>query len=337
MDTTTLELLNQFQRDFPLSPRPFQQIAEHLGWEEAAVLATLQNLQEQGTVSRVGAVFAPRHLGVSTLAALAVPPEDIARIAEQVNSYQEVNHNYQREHIFNLWFVLTAASAARLQSILSTLRSTTGLPLLNLPLLEEFHIDLGFDLHDGLRIRSHSGLSCAAPAQPLPLTAADARLLGVLQGGLPLVAQPYRALAERAQSSEQAVLERIEHWLIQGVIKRVGIIVRHRQLGYRANAMVVWDVPDTQVQRLGQALAAEDGVHLCYRRQRDLPHWRYNLFCMVHGQQRADVLAVIERISAKHGLSDYAGTTLFSTHCFRQRGAYYLPLDPPAVTDMEGA
>ena len=139
-------LLNDFQRDFPLTPCPYEDIADDLGVDEEAVLTTLKNMVDRRMVSRVGPVFAPNRVGVSTLAAMAVPEERLDEVASFINTYPEVNHNYEREHRFNLWFVLTAASASRLDDILSQIESTTGLPLMSLPLMDEYHIDLGFPL-----------------------------------------------------------------------------------------------------------------------------------------------------------------------------------------------
>lgn len=139
-------LLNDFQREFPLTPEPYAELAEALGVEEAAVLDLLQEMQDRRVISRVGPVFAPNRIGVSTLAAMAVPPGRLEQIAEFINAYPEVNHNYEREHRFNLWFVLTAASAERLAELLAQIEDVTGLSVLSLPLLEEFHIDLGFPL-----------------------------------------------------------------------------------------------------------------------------------------------------------------------------------------------
>ncbi len=137
-------LLNDFQRDLPLGPRPFVTIAEALRTDERAVLWTLQDLQQRGLISRVGPVFAPRRAGVSTLAALAVPAERLEAVAELVSAYPEVNHNYQREHHFNLWFVLTAPDHDRLATVIDEIERRTGLPVLNLPLEQDYHIDLGF-------------------------------------------------------------------------------------------------------------------------------------------------------------------------------------------------
>jgi DNA-binding Lrp family transcriptional regulator len=145
---TALEkcLLNEYQRDFPLSPSPYADIARQLGVSEAEVLATLESLQARGFISRVGPVFTPRRAGTSTLAAMAVPDAELERVAALVSRYDEVNHNYQREHAYNLWFVVTAPDQERLQRVLADIGAETGLAVLDLPLEHAFFIDLGFPL-----------------------------------------------------------------------------------------------------------------------------------------------------------------------------------------------
>ena len=146
LDALDRRLLDDFQSGIPLAPRPFAQMAEQLGVAEAEVIARLQRLTEAGAVSRVGPVFRPRQVGASTLAAMAVPPERLAEVATLVNGFPEVNHNYEREHDFNLWFVLTAPDRTRLERVLDEIGRRAGLPVLDLPMLAEYHIDLGFPL-----------------------------------------------------------------------------------------------------------------------------------------------------------------------------------------------
>ena len=145
---TALEkcLLNEYQRGFPLCASPFAEIAEQQGVSEEDVIGTLQSLQQRGLVSRVGPVFAPQRAGASTLAALAVPDAELAQVADFVSRFEAVNHNYEREHHYNLWFVVTAADEAQVQQVLDCIEQQTGLPLLNLPLERSFFIDLGFPL-----------------------------------------------------------------------------------------------------------------------------------------------------------------------------------------------
>lgn len=139
-------LLNDFQRDFPLTPRPYAALAERLGVSEDDVLLALRQLSEAGAISRIGAIVPPNTVGVSLLAALAVPPARLDAVARWISALPEVNHNYAREHRYNLWFVVTARDARHLDGVLERIEVHAGLPVLRLPLLEEFHIDLGFPL-----------------------------------------------------------------------------------------------------------------------------------------------------------------------------------------------
>ena len=320
MDSLELRLLNEFQRDFPLCPAPFAELAARLGVAERVVLRTLERLRHEGKISRVGAVFAPKRLGASTLAAMAVPAEQLAGVAEAVNRFAEVNHNYEREHRFNLWFVVTAASEGRLQATLGAIEKAAGHSLIALPMVEEYHIDLAFPLQ---------GKASRAPAQACPVTPhppvgeADRRLLSVLQEGLPLFIRPFAMIAERIGASEGEVMGRIRQWLEAGAIKRFGVVVRHHELGYTANAMVVHDLPDELVGEIGRRLAEEEAVTLCYRRPRVAGQWPYNLFCMVHGRERTEVEALIADLRARHGLAPYPHEILFSRTRFKQTGARY--------------
>jgi DNA-binding Lrp family transcriptional regulator len=321
MNTPDLELrlLNDFQRDFPLAPAPFGEIARRLGVAESEVLATLRRLHAGGAVSRVGAVFRPHRVGASTLAAMAVPPARLDEVARRVNACPEVNHNYQREHRFNLWFVVTAESTARVRAVLAEIERASGCPLLYLPMEEDYHIDLGFDLTGAPHEREKAPLAARAH-QPLP---SDRALIAAIQDGLPLTHRPYRDIARQTGRGEGDVIRRLGEMLAGGAIKRLGVIVRHHELGFHANAMAVWDVPDAVVSRLGHRLAGYDFITLCYRRQRQLPEWRYNLYCMIHGRDRETVRHHLDTLRRECGLDAFPHEFLFSLKRFKQCGARY--------------
>ncbi len=139
-------LLNDFQQDFPLSPHPFNDIADRLNVEPRLVIEAFEKLQSCGAISRVGPVIKPNSIGNSILAALKVPDDQLFETANMINTYPEVNHNYEREHHFNLWFVITAEDKNRLGFILDDIEQRSGYPLLRLPLLDTYYSDLGFDL-----------------------------------------------------------------------------------------------------------------------------------------------------------------------------------------------
>ncbi|OGT00433.1 MAG: AsnC family transcriptional regulator [Gallionellales bacterium RIFCSPLOWO2_12_FULL_59_22] len=321
MTDLELHLLNDFQRDFPLAPAPFGVIAGRLGISEAVVLEALARLQACGKVSRVGAVFRPHSIGSSTLAALAVPAEKLDEAAQIVSSYAEVNHNYEREHRYNLWFVVAAPDETRVQEVLAEIGHRTAHQPLHLPLLEDFHIDLGFDLsrpHKGSNVR----VACHIPTRQAALK--PDLLIGAIQHGLPLVARPFAEVGARIGLGENEVIAGLASLAEQGVIKRLGVVVRHHELGYRANAMVVWDIPDDRVSALGQSIGSFDCVTLCYRRPRRLPAWRYNLFTMIHGRHRDEVLGLVAQLKEQCGLEDTAHEILFSSRRFKQCGAHYV-------------
>ena len=152
----------------------------------------------------------------------------------------------------------------------------------------------------------------------------DRQLIAEIQGGLHLVSHPFAEIGERVGLSEQEVIERIGSLQAGGVIKRMGIVVRHHELGYTANAMVVWNVPDERLDEIGDLLGNQDCVTLCYQRPRRLPDWPYNLFCMIHGQKRERVLQIIDAIVESEDLGDIPHKVLFSGRRFKQRGARYL-------------
>lgn len=154
---------------------------------------------------------------------------------------------------------------------------------------------------------------------------AEQQLKYLLQQGLPLTSRPYQVLAQQTGMQEEQVLQLIGQWQQEGLIRRMGAIVDHHRLGYSANAMVVFDVPGSQADELGAALAASGQVSLCYRRPRR-PGWPYNLFCMIHGRCRDQVLQQIAQLKQHHHLAQLPSEVLFSKQQFKQCGGdYFLP------------
>ncbi len=327
MEKLTEKLLNNYQRDFPLIPNPFSQLALALNTSTENVLERLKVLQASGAVSRVGPVFRPNTVGASTLATMAVPADKLADIAAIINEFPQVNHNYEREHRYNLWFVVTASNTDTLDETLRQIQIETGYKALILPLVKDYHIDLGFPMNLG----GYKDLEKQSLKKPVSsilkgcnsLSGSAEDLIELIQDGLPLVTRPYRDIAERLGCTEQAVIDSLHGMINAGIVKRLGVVVRHHELGYRANAMVVWDVSNDRVDRLGQQLGRQDCVTLCYQRPRCLPDWPYNLFCMVHGRDRKEVLNCIDEMTEGLGLEDIAQSVLFSRQCFKQRGARY--------------
>lgn len=157
----------------------------------------------------------------------------------------------------------------------------------------------------------------------LQITAEDRALIKIVERGLPVASRPYAEIAQQLNTSEQDVITRLQRLIDNGAIKRYGVVVRHKELGYTANGMVVWNVPDDRVEELGICIGKYDCVTLSYRRPRRLPAWPYNLFTMVHGCNREEVKNKVAEIVANCALQNIDHTILFSTRRFKQRGASY--------------
>ncbi len=160
-----------------------------------------------------------------------------------------------------------------------------------------------------------------------PVDDLDCALLWQLENGLPLVARPFDEIGKALGMAEDEVITRLSALVERGIVKRFGLVVRHQELGYRANAMVVWNVPDPQVQSVADVLSASPSVTLCYRRPRRLPDWPYNLFSMIHGHDRDSVRAHINTLRSQSPLRGLDHDVLFSCRRFKQTGARYQPRD----------
>ncbi|MCB2018631.1 MAG: AsnC family transcriptional regulator [Hydrogenophaga sp.] len=314
---TDLRLLNEWQHGFPLCPAPFAELARATHLSEAEVIRSLQQARDDGRLSRVGGVFAHGGGGDALLVAMAVPRDRVEAVAARVSAHPGVNHNYLREHHHNLWFVMTGADRDAVEAGVSALEAANGLSALRLRLEQAYRIDLGFDLRGET---AHRPMRRSVPRFSGPLTNEERPLAERIEEGLPLVSRPYAALAEALGRDEDWVLARLTAWLDNGRLKRFGVVVRHHELGFDANAMTVFDVPADRVDHCGHLLAEQAGVTLAYRRSR-ADGWPYNLYAMVHGTNRAAVAAVIERVTVAAGLEGCPREVLFSTRRFKQTGA----------------
>ena len=316
LDSLDYALLDGWQRRFPLVSRPFAEIAEKLELSEAEVLERLRRLSEVGAVSRIGATCRPNTAGASTLAAVAAPDTIIESVAAEIGAEPGVNHSYQREHEWNIWFVVTGPDRAYVDAALNRIRTRTRLKVLDLPLVRPFNICLGFALDGVGRMPGTPQSVDTSVLQP-----GDRKIMQALSNGLQIVPTPFATLAKRLGRTEEEMLQRIAALAAAGMLTRIGVIVRHRALGWRSNAMVVWDVPPRKAAGIGPVLATVPGVTLCYQRRSVPGIWPYTLYCMIHARSRGEALGVLDRVVAQAGLGDVPHQVLFSLRCFKQTGA----------------
>lgn len=329
LDEVDAALIDGFQSGFPVQPRPFRRVGETIGVGENEALARVESLADRGIVRRFGAVLNPPVIGSSTLAAVKAPEERFEEVAEVINSYRQVNHNYRRDHEWNTWFVVTAGSRETRDRILEEIEEKTGCAVLNLPMLTDFYINLEFPVVNADRFaRESTSEAGRVEATTISeeatgdLSELDAAVLLGIQDGLPLSPTPYADVARAIGYETGEVIDSITRLLENGCIKRIGCVVNHLVTGFDANCMVVWNVPDEELEACGRAVGALPYVTLCYHRPRRKEHgWEYNLFTMIHGREAAAVDAQIDELAAEY--LPYEHERLYSTATLKQTGARY--------------
>lgn len=330
IDAIDARLIDEYQSEFPICERPFRAVAAELGIDETEALARVEHLREAGIFRRFGAVLNPPVIGSSALAAINAPEDRFSEIADVVNSYRQINHNYRRDHEWNMWFVITAGSREIRDGILDEIEEETGCTVLRLPMLTDFYINLEFPVVNTDRFAGESNEAERSEVQATrisesatgDLSALEARLLLAIQNGLPLTATPYCDVADELDASVETVLDAVRRLLETGCIKRIGCVVNHVATGFDANCMVVWDVPEDELDACGADAGALPYVTLCYHRpRRPEQGWPYNLFTMIHGRNGETVDEKIDELADDH--LPYTHERLYSTETLKQTGARY--------------
>ena len=328
IDDVDARLIDEFQSDFPIAERPFRAVADAIGTTEADAFDRVTRLLDEGVFRRFGAVLNPPVIGSSTLAAVSAPDDRFDEIADVVNSYRQVNHNYRRDHEWNMWFVVTAGSRERRDEILAEIETETGCAVLNLPMLTDYYIDLEFPVVNDDRFARESLDSTDVSATRISesatgdLSAFDADLLLAIQDGFPVSTTPYRDLATELDADVDDVLAAVDDLRGKNCIKRIGCVVNHVVTGFRNNCMVVWSVPDDELDARGEHVGSLPYVTLCYHRpRRPDQDWEYNLFTMIHGRDADAVDAKIDELSTAYLPVDH--DRLYSTATLKQTGARY--------------
>ncbi|WP_300054932.1 Lrp/AsnC family transcriptional regulator [uncultured Roseobacter sp.] len=329
LDALDWRLMNDWQRALPLVSRPFLDIAARLDTTEDRIIDRLQDLLRIGAISRIGATCRPNTLAASTLAAVAAPQDRLEAVAEVINAQEGVNHSYERENTWNIWFVATGPTRGFVDDILSRIADETGLQVLDLRLQRPFNVDLGFALDGSNRLPQPRAVNGDVVIEP-----GDRAVMQALSDGMAATACPFAELADRLGQSEADIIARVRALAEAGILSRIGVIVRHRALGWRANAMCVFVVPPKEIEACGTALTAVQGVTLCYERRPVPDVWPYTLYCMIHGRSRAETLDVLSQARVAAKLVPYEYRVLFSVRCFRQQGAL---IDMAAGDNKDGA
>lgn len=306
MDKTDSQLLLVLQDNFPLVVRPYRVVAEGLDTDEEVVFARLREFAQMGLLRRLGPRYSSRRLGMtSTLSAARIAPGKLNEVAAFLATFPQVTHCYERTgSTCNLWFTLTARSGELIDRILADLADQTGVETVhNLPAQKVYKLLVRF-------VPTSTG-SIPAPVvkpfgdeAPVELDDTDRRIVSATQRGLPLVPTPYTQVAQELGLTVEELLHRLSAMCASGVIRTMGAVLDGPALGYRGNALVAWQVPARDCDRVGALFADFDEVSHCYRRP-VLADFPYPLYTMVHGLDGRDCERIVLRMSERSGVSRF--------------------------------
>lgn len=318
-------LLVALQRGIPLCETPFAQLATEHDMTEDEVLAFIRQRLADGAARRFGAVFDSRRLGYrSALCAIRVPAEDLARLADIVAAEAGVTHCYERKPILqadrpcpNLWFTLAAPSNAFNQTLGSLREACAPYAIDELPALQRFKIDVVFDLRtrnrdERVEPRNKADLNTTSIES---LTACQQKIIRVMQADVPLNSRLFEAPAAELGLSEKELIEQLCAWQESGVMRRIALLLRHREIGFKANGMCCWEVPTEEIQAAGRRVASFSEVTHCYERP-PTSYFPFRLYAMIHTPSPEETLALFERITHEAGLAQ--GELLLSSTEFKK-------------------
>jgi len=347
MDLTDRKLLNLVQSRFPLVDCPYQELGEALGISEQKTMERLAVLKRQNVLRQVSAIFDTRRLGYkTTLVAVAYPTDKLHRSALRINRHPGVSHNYAREgSYYNLWFTLAVPPEDDLQATVERMaRETEAISVRVMPTIRFFKIGVNFDMvqekgaaHNYNPDGFPSGLG-DAPAKDwnkaAPVSEGDRAAIRELQEDLPLVSRPFDAMAQRLGLSTAQLFALAQDFQQRRIMRRYSAVLHHRRSGFRANAMVVWKVPQERSEEVGMAMAQHPAVTHCYERP-TFPDWPYTHFTMVHATTQEQCEEVAQEISQATGITDRL--LLYSTREYKKTRVRYFVEDYELYRETEKA
>jgi DNA-binding Lrp family transcriptional regulator len=342
MTTSTLpdidnRLLAAVQERIPLAPRPYAEIAGALGVAESTVMERISALRSgpRGVIRQISAIFDSASLGYqSTLIAAKVPENQLSAAAATISAHPGVSHNYRRDHEYNLWYTLAVPPDSRIglettSQLLHKLSSAVVTRLM--PTLKMYKIGVKLNLAEGTQTQSAStnapAASHSADHPSTPITPREKQLIRVLQRDLPATERPFDAWAAEIGVSVEELLAAAAQFQARKLMRRYSAVLRHRELGFDANAMGVWIVPPDQHDRFGAIAAGFPQVSHCYLRP-SYPDWPYSLYTMIHAREKSQGASTLKSISTATGITQYAA--LYSTLEYKKVRIRYFEDDIPA-------
>jgi DNA-binding Lrp family transcriptional regulator len=323
LDNIDKQILNDIQWSFPLVERPFLELAKKYNLKEEEVIKRIQNLKDIGVVRQISAIFDTRKLGYkSALVAFSVDNHKIEYVADEINKHPGVSHNYERNHEYNLWFTLAIPPGGDMKRVLEEMASLDGvLKYRVLPTLKMYKIGVKLDMVNN------------DPEKPSPtdnvkemettiekISESDKEYIRQLQKDIEIIKEPFKGTIENLKISYNELFSKVKEYENIGIMRRFAAILRHRQAGFTANGMIVWKIPEDNIDDIGMKIAAFPQVSHCYRRP-IYPDWQFNLFSMIHTRTIDAAEKIAKEIADVIKVDSYR--ILFSSREFKKERVKY--------------
>ena len=323
IDLFDKQLLNDIQWVFPLVDRPYLEISKRHNMSEDEVMRRIAYMKDMGLIRQINAIFDTRRLGYkSALVAFAVMPDKLDSVANEVNKHPGVSHNYERNHDFNMWFTLAVPPYGDMKRDLDWLASLDGVIKYRLlPTLKLYKIGVRLDMvnDDTEKPKPIDEVKQLNPKK-IEITENDKHFIRELQKDLKVIPEPFKEMAENLSITTTELFSKAKEYEKNGVMRRFAAILRHRDAGFSANGMVVWQVPDEKIDEIGYKLAAFPQVSHCYRRP-VYSDWQFNLFSMIHARTLEAAEKIAVEMSEIVEIKDYR--ILFSSREFKKERVKY--------------
>jgi DNA-binding Lrp family transcriptional regulator len=323
MDSLDREILNEIQWSFPLVSEPYKTLADKFKITNEEMKKRITNLKSTGVLRQLSAIFDTRRLGYkSSLVAMAISPEKLDYIANQINRHPGVSHNYERNHEYNLWFTLATPPGTDLKNEVDKFSKLPGiLKVRLLPTIKLFKIGVKLDMVDEKKkeVAPTEEKKKIKEVKFVP-NETDKEFIRQLQKDLPIVDRPFLAPAQALGMTEAQVFEKLHYYEEIGVMRRYAAILRHRDVGFTANGMIVWRVPESKIESVGEMLGAFPQISHCYQRP-VYTDWPYNVFSMVHCKSISEAEDMAKDIQKHIKVDDYK--ILFSSREFKKTRVEY--------------
>ncbi len=323
MDNLDKQILNEIQWTFPLTSKPYHEIAKKFDTTPEKIMQRLSNLKKTGILRQLSAIFDTRRLGYkSSLVAMEIEPDKLEYVANQINRHPGVSHNYERNHQFNLWFTLATPPGSDLKTEVDKFKKIPGiLKIRMLPTIKLFKIGVKLDMVDDEKheVKPTEEKKKILDGKFDP-TEEDKEFIRQLQKDLEITDRPFLKAAEKLGMSEEQIFEKLKHYEKIGVMRRFAAILRHRDAGFTANGMIVWKVPEQRITEVGEKLGAFPQVSHCYQRP-VYPDWPYSVFSMIHCKSEEEATEMAKVIQNQISVDEYK--ILFSAREFKKTRVEY--------------